>query len=67
MTREDARSEGFLHGRPDEAMMEGVCEGTYADATYMTCGPDAMMKMVVDFLQKKGVPDPHIMLESFGE
>ncbi len=67
LTREDARDEGFLHGRPDEAMLEGVCENTYEDATYMTCGPDALMKLVVEFLQKKGVPDQHIMLESFGE
>lgn len=67
LTREDARSEGFLHGRPDEAMFEAVCEGTYADASYMTCGPDAMMKQVCEFLQKKGVPDEQIMLESFGD
>jgi ferredoxin-NADP reductase len=67
LTREDARAEGFLHGRPDEAMLAGVCEGTYEDATYMTCGPEAMMKTVCEFLKAKGVPEPQIMLESFGD
>ncbi len=67
LTREDARNEGYLHGRPDEAMLGGVCEGTFADATYMTCGPDAMMKSVRAFLQSQSVPDEHIMLESFGD
>ena len=67
LTREDARAEGFLHGRPDEPMLVGVCEDTYEDATYMTCGPDAMMKLVCEFLQKQNVPDEHIMLESFGD
>jgi ferredoxin-NADP reductase len=67
LTREDARSEGFLHGRPDEAMLASLFEGTYANSTYMTCGPDAMMKTFCQFLQDKGVPDEHIMLESFGD
>lgn len=66
LTREDARAEGFLYGRPDEGMLAEVCRGTYADATYMTCGPDAMMHLVVEFVKGQGVPDEHAMMESFG-
>jgi ferredoxin-NADP reductase len=67
LTREDASSLGFLYGRPDSKLFEQACEGTYADATDMTCGPEAMMKNVCEFLQAKGVPEQHVMLESFGE
>ncbi len=66
LTREDMRSEGFLYGRPDEAMLAQVFEGNYADSTYMTCGPDAMMHLVVDFVKRQGVPAEHAMMESFG-
>lgn len=67
LTREDAKTEGFLYGRPDEAMLAKVCEGTYHQATYMTCGPEAMMQNVCQFLRGKEVPEEHIMLESFGQ
>jgi ferredoxin-NADP reductase len=66
LTREDARSEGFLYGRPDEAMFAETMTGTYADTTYMTCGPDAMMNLVIDFTKRQGVPAEHAMMESFG-
>lgn len=66
LTREDARSEGFLHGRPDDAMFKEVLAGTYEEASYMTCGPEAMMEHFVEFLKGQGVPPEHIHLESFG-
>ncbi len=67
LTREDVQNEGFLYGRPDANMLAKISSGTYSDATYMTCGPDAMMKTVCEFMQKNGVPDEHILLESFGD
>jgi len=66
LTREDAQDEGFLHGRPDAQMFSRVLEGTYANSSYMTCGPEAMMELFVEFLKEKGVPPEHIHLESFG-
>ncbi|MBC7531334.1 MAG: hypothetical protein H7318_07130 [Oligoflexus sp.] len=66
LTREDARSEGFLHGRPEIPMLKEVLAGTYADSSYMTCGPEAMMEQFVDFLKSQEVPAEHIHLESFG-
>lgn len=66
LTREDAQSEGFLHGRPDETMFQRVFAGTYEEGSYMTCGPEAMMDHFVEYLKKAGVPEEHIHLESFG-
>ncbi len=66
LTREDARDEGFLHGRPDSDMFTEVLAGTYADSSYMTCGPEAMMKQFVEFLKAKDVAPEDIHLESFG-
>lgn len=66
LTREDAQSEGFLHGRPDDAMFRKVLAGTYQDSSYMTCGPEAMMDQFVEFLKAQDVPHEHIHLESFG-
>lgn len=66
LTREDAQSEGFLHGRPDEAMLDLACLGTFHEGSYMTCGPDALMQLTVEYLKKKGVPEEHVHLESFG-
>ena len=66
LTREDAQTEGFLHGRPDEPMFGKLLNGTYHDSSYMTCGPEAMMELWVEFLKKQGVPEEHIHLESFG-
>jgi ring-1,2-phenylacetyl-CoA epoxidase subunit PaaE len=66
LTREDARTEGFLHGRPDDEMYAEVLDGTYGEASYMTCGPEAMMEQFASYLQGKGVADEHIHRESFG-
>ncbi len=66
LTREDARGEGFLHGRPDDAMFRSLLSNTYGEGSYMTCGPEAMMDQFVEFLKHEGVPEEHIHLESFG-
>lgn len=66
LTREKAEAQGFLFGRPDETMFAQVFEDCYADATYMTCGPDTMMQQLVDFVKSQGVPPEHAMMESFG-
>ena len=66
LTREYARNEGFLFGRPDEGMFAETMANTYADTTYMTCGPEAMMNLVLDFTKRQGVPAEQAMMESFG-
>ncbi len=66
LTREKVEGSTFKFGRPDEAMFEEVFAGTYEDATFMTCGPDAMMHSLVAFVTQKGVPKDHAQLESFG-
>ncbi|MBC7659040.1 MAG: hypothetical protein H7249_04965 [Chitinophagaceae bacterium] len=66
LTREDARSEGFLHGRPDDAMFRELLKVTYGTSSYMTCGPEAMMNQFVDFLKAENIAPEDIHLESFG-
>ncbi len=66
LTREDARAEGFLHGRPDEKMMSEVFAGIYDEASFLTCGPEVMMQSMIEFVKTQGVPAEHAMMESFG-
>lgn len=63
LTRETAP--GFWHGRPDRAMLDRVMNNNFADITCMTCGPEAMMQMVVHHCQAREVPDEQILTESF--
>lgn len=63
LTREQAP--GFWHGRIDHAMLAKAFQGQYADTTFMTCGPQAMMDLVVDHCLKHGVDAHHIKTESF--
>ena len=65
LTREDARQDGFLHGRPDQQMLANFVEGPFQNASFMTCGPVPMMNMVSDYLKQQGVADEHIMTEAF--
>lgn len=64
LTREDA-SQDFLHGRPDTHMLDAVIADAYTDATFMTCGPEEMMGMVVEHCRVRGAPEEQVELESF--
>lgn len=63
LTRETA--EGFWHGRPDMPMLEKLFEGQYEDCTVMTCGPQAMMDLVVQHGKENGMMEQHLKTESF--
>ena len=65
LSREDAREQGFLHGRISDAMLADVIGGAYQTTTFMTCGPKEIMDMTAQHLRKAGVPEPHIKQESF--
>lgn len=65
LTREDATAEGFWHGRPDPTMLARFIDGAYAEASYMTCGPEEMMNMTVEHLKSNQVADEDIQLEAF--
>lgn len=65
LTREDARNEGFWLGRPDEKMLERFIDSRYQNATFMTCGPQALMDLCIFHTKKREVDDDHIKTESF--
>lgn len=63
LTREEAES--FWSGRPNPAMLDRLMGNDYKDTTFMTCGPEQMMDMVVEHTRSQGVPEEHAMTESF--
>lgn len=65
LTRESATAHGFWDGRPNPEMLDQVVGNDYKDKTFLTCGPEAMMEMVVNHAVSKGVPPEHAMTESF--
>jgi ring-1,2-phenylacetyl-CoA epoxidase subunit PaaE len=65
LTREDQTAPGVWHGRIGETMLERGLAGTYETATFMTCGPQAIMDETVAHLKRRSVGDEHIKTESF--
>ena len=65
LSRENLPERGFLHGRIDEAMLARTMAEAYSNATFMTCGPEAMMSLVKSHTLSKGVPEAHVKMESF--
>lgn len=65
LSREDATTEGFWHGRIDHPALERAIDSDYAGATFMSCGPKAIMDLTVEHLKARNVPDDCIKLESF--
>lgn len=65
LSREDVPEEGFWHGRIDDAMLAKAIGGAYGEATFMTCGPQAIMDQTVLHLRQKGVDEAFIKTESF--
>lgn len=59
------KADGFWHGRVDDAALTKAIAGDYANATFMTCGPQAIMDLTVEHLKRAGVPDEHAKTESF--
>ncbi|WP_159455308.1 ferredoxin--NADP reductase [Pseudobacteriovorax antillogorgiicola] len=65
LTREDAQAEGFWYGRPSTEMLDKAVDGQYDNTTFLTCGPEALMTMVVEHAISKGVEKEHAQTESF--
>jgi ring-1,2-phenylacetyl-CoA epoxidase subunit PaaE len=65
LTREQAPDASYVTGRPDKAMLEAYLGSDLSESTFMTCGPESMMQMVVDYLKENNVSSEQIKLESF--
>ncbi len=65
LSRENAQAEGFWHGRITDEMLGKALAGTYQEATYMTCGPEAIMNQTVEHLRAQQVDEAHVKTESF--
>lgn len=65
LSREDRRDSGFLYGRIDNSMLAEVIGDQCDDTTFMTCGPDVIMDMTVNYVMSKGVKPEHMKQESF--
>lgn len=65
LTRDPEAGGEFWQGRPDAAMLERFVGANATRATYMTCGPEALMVMTRTTLLHLGVSDPCIKIESF--
>lgn len=57
--------DAFWHGRISDDMLLKAIDGAHHDATFMTCGPQAIMDQTVEHLRKHGVDEAHIKTESF--
>lgn len=65
LSRDHAEDEGFWYGRIDKDALAKACHHEYKGKTFMTCGPEDMMELVVKHLKEQGVEEQHIKLESF--
>lgn len=65
LTREAGNPEGFWMGRPDDAMLSRLLDGHYEDTTFMSCGPEALMNMVIQHATSHGVAEEQAQTESF--
>ncbi len=65
LSREDARNEGFLHGRINQAMLKEAIGSEYDKATFMSCGPQEMMDLARTHAIAHGVTPEHFKTESF--
>jgi NAD(P)H-flavin reductase len=63
LSREEA--DGFLHGRINEEILKKVFMEDLKNTTFMTCGPQEMMKLTSDFLRAHHVSNDHIKIESY--
>lgn len=55
----------YWHGRIDDTMLERAIAGDYANTTFMTCGPEAIMQATQAHLEAHGVAPERFKQESF--
>lgn len=65
LSREDKTADGFWHGRISNEQLAKAIAGSYQAATFMTCGPQAIMDHAAAHWREFGVPEEHIKTESF--
>lgn len=65
LSRENLPEEGFWHGRINDAMLSKVIAGAYAECTFMSCGPQAIMDLVSVHCKAHGVAETRVKTESF--
>ncbi len=66
LTRDLEAGAEFWKGRISPQILKKFTASADLNNTlFMSCGPDEMMKIAVDFLKDQGVPDERIMTESF--
>jgi ferredoxin-NADP reductase len=61
----EAAAGGFWHGRIDHDLLTRAIGGVYGEATFMSCGPQAIMDLTVEHVKGANVPDEHVKTESF--
>jgi ferredoxin-NADP reductase len=65
LSRQKEVPEGFIPGRVTPDLIHEKLGAQYHSKTYMTCGPEALMQMVVRHLDSKKVDKKAVKLESF--
>lgn len=65
LSREDATKEGFWHGRIDSKALAKAIKGAYAECTFMSCGPQAIMDLTSAHCKEHGVAAERVKTESF--
>jgi len=65
LTRDEAADDEFWTGRPNSEMLDRFFAGRHAEATVMTCGPQAIMDLTTEHLRRYGVDEARIKTESF--
>ncbi|MGE0174234.1 MAG: ferredoxin--NADP reductase [Oligoflexales bacterium] len=64
LTRETSSGHSFYSGRPTPEMLDSAI-GSYANTTFMICGPEGLMTTVISHLKHHGVEEKDILTESF--
>jgi ferredoxin-NADP reductase len=65
MSRDSQAPAPFLHGRINDDMIVKAVERDFSEATFMSCGPTAIMDLTAQVARSRGVPPEQIKTESF--
>lgn len=65
LSRDSDAPMSFWQGRPDTAMLDRATGDNYENTTFMTCGPEALMALVINHCLAKGADSGQVHKESF--
>lgn len=65
LSRDSEAPPEFWQGRISEEMISRALSGDFANCTFMSCGPTAIMDLAGQVARQHGVPDSQIKNESF--